>query len=77
MHPFLAVGRLVLADADGPPVTEIVPIRVHGHDSSWPPILAFCVFVVVVGGLVASVVFLRRARDATRPAHRSPDRRDG
>ena len=55
------------AGADpGPQVTEIVPIRIHGHDSSWPPVLVFCVVVVVVGGLVAAAVFLRRAWDATR-----------
>jgi hypothetical protein len=73
MHPFLAVGRLVLAAGDGPPVTEVVPVRLHGDDSSWPPVLAFFVFVVVVGGLVAGLVFLRRAREATRPPRRSLD----
>ena len=51
----------------GPPVTEIVPVRIHGHDSSWPPVLVVCVLVVVVGGLVAAFVFLRRARASTRP----------
>jgi len=73
MHPFLAVGRLVLAATGGPPVTEIVPVRLQGDDSSWPPVLVFCVFVVVVGGLVAALVFLRRAREATRPARRTLD----
>jgi uncharacterized integral membrane protein len=57
----------------GPPVTELVPVRVHGHDSSWPPVLVVCVLVVVVGGLFAAVVFLRRARDATRPRRRTLD----
>jgi hypothetical protein len=57
----------------GPPVTEVVPVRIHGHDSSWPPVLLFCVLVVVIGGLVAAIVFLRRARDATRPSGRPLD----
>jgi hypothetical protein len=48
----------------GPPITEIVPVRIHGHDSSWPPILVFGVFVVVVGGIVVCLVFMRRAREA-------------
>ena len=52
----------------GPPVTEVVPVRIHGHDSSWPPVLVFCVLVVVIGCLFAAVVFLRRAREATRRA---------
>jgi hypothetical protein len=51
----------------GPPVTELVRVQVHGHDSSWPPVLVVCVLVVVVGGIFAAVVFLRRARHATRP----------
>ena len=55
----------------GPPVTELVPVR--GHDSSWPPVLIVCVLVVVVGGLVAALVFLRRARAATRPARKPLD----
>ena len=57
----------------GPPVTEVVPVRIHGHDPSWPPVLLFCVLVVVIGGLVAAIVFLRRARDATRPSGRPLD----
>ena len=56
----------------GPPVTEVVPVRIHGHDSSWPPVLIVCVLVVVVGGLVAALVFLRRARrPPDRPGNRS------
>ena len=66
MHQYLAQGLLAAMTDPGPPMTEIVPIRIHGHDSSWPPVLVFCVVVVAVGGLVASVVFLRRAWGATR-----------
>jgi uncharacterized integral membrane protein len=57
----------------GPQVTELVTVRVHGHDSSWPPVLVVCVLVVVIGGLVAAVVFLRRAHEATRPQRRPLD----
>jgi uncharacterized integral membrane protein len=57
----------------GPPVTEVVPVRIHGHDSSWPPILVVCVLVVVLGGLVAAIVFLRRAHEASRPARKRLD----
>ena len=57
----------------GPPVTEVVPVRIHGHDSSWPPVLVVCVLVVVVGGLFAAVVFLRRARGAVRSEPKSLD----
>jgi hypothetical protein len=52
----------------GPPVTDVVPVRIHGQDPSWPPVLVFCVLVVVLGGLMAALVFLGRARRATRPA---------
>ena len=64
MYQYLARGLLAAMTDPGPQVTEIVPIRIHGHDSSWPPVLVFCVAVVVVGGLFAAVVFLRRARGA-------------
>jgi hypothetical protein len=57
----------------GPPITEVVHVRIHGHDSGWPPVLVFCVLVVVIGALFAAVVFLRRARDATRPTGRPLD----
>jgi len=57
----------------GPPITEVVPVRIHGHDSSWPPVLILCALVVVVGGLVAAFVFLRRARAATRPSREPLD----
>ena len=73
MFPYLAVGLLAATDDTGPPITEVVPIRIHGTDTNWPPVLAFCVFVVVLGGLFAAVVFLRRAREATRPDRRPLD----
>jgi hypothetical protein len=57
----------------GPPITEMVPVRIDGHDSSWPPVLALCVLVVVLGGLFAAIVFLRSARASTRPAPRPFD----
>jgi uncharacterized integral membrane protein len=57
----------------GPPVTEVVPVRIHGHDSSWPPILILCVLVVVLGGLVVAIVFLRRAHEATRSERKPLD----
>jgi hypothetical protein len=49
-----------------PPITEIVPVRIHGHDSSWPPVLIFCAIVVVGGGIFVCVVFMRRAGAALR-----------
>jgi uncharacterized integral membrane protein len=53
--------------ADDPPqITEAVPIRVHGTDSNWPPVLVFLAAVVVVGGIFVSIVFMRRVREATR-----------
>ncbi len=73
MLPYPAVGLLAAMVGTGPPVTEIVPVRVHGSDPSWPPVLVFCVVVVVVGGLFAAVVFLRRAREAARPDRRPLD----
>jgi uncharacterized integral membrane protein len=54
---------LMLLARPGTPVT----------DSSWPPILIVCALVVVVGGLVAAIVFLRRAREATRPDRKPLD----
>jgi hypothetical protein len=56
----------MLLYATTPPVTEAVPVRVHGTDAGWPPVLVFCVLLVVAGGIVACVLFLRRARDAAR-----------
>ena len=73
MLVFPVMSSLIGAAEPGPPVTEVVPVRVHGHDSSWPPVLVFLVAVVVVGGLVAAVVFLRSARGAGRPARRPLD----
>ena len=63
----------MLLAAPGPQVTELVRVRPNAHDPSWPPVLLFCVLVVVIGGLVAAIVFLRRARDATRPSGRPLD----
>ena len=77
MHQSPAVGLLAAAATAttvvGPQVTELVPVRPNAHDSSWPPVLVFCVLVVVLGGLFAAVVFLRRARDAARPTGRPLD----
>jgi len=58
----------MLLAAPGPQVTELVRVRPNAHDPSWPPVLVFCVAVVVLGGLFAAVVFMRRAWDAARPA---------
>ena len=52
----------------GPQITELVRVNPNAHDPSWPPVLIFCVAVVVLGGLFAAVVFLRRAWEAARPA---------
>ena len=57
----------------GPQITELVPVRVHEHDPTWPPVLVFCVVVVVLGAVIAAVVFLRRAWSATHPARRPLD----
>ncbi len=73
MHPFLAVGLLVAAADTGPPITEVVPVRIHGTDTNWPPVLVFCVLVVVIGGVFAALVFMRRAHQATRPDRRPLD----
>ena len=75
MHPYPAVGLLAASATatTGPQVTELVRINPNAHDSSWPPVLIFCVAVVVLGGLFVALVFLRRAREAARPAGRSLD----
>jgi hypothetical protein len=81
MHPSPAVGFLAGSATTptgpttglGPQVTELVRVRPNAHDPSWPPVLIVCVAVVVFGGLFVALVFLRRARDATRPAGRSFD----
>ncbi len=73
MLPYPAVGLLAATVDTGPPITEIVPVRIHGTDSGWPPVLVFCVLVVVVVGLFAAIVFLRRAREAARPDRRPLD----
>jgi hypothetical protein len=68
MHPSPAVGLLAATATAttgvGPQVTELVPVRPNAHDASWPPVLVVCVALVVLGGLFAAVVFLRRAWDA-------------
>ena len=59
---------MLLAAAFEPQVTELVRVRPNATDPSWPPVLIVCVAVVVLGGLFAAIVFLRRAREAARPA---------
>jgi len=70
MHPSPAAGLVAASTATaattattvlGPQITELVPVRPNAHDPSWPPVLVFCALVVVLGGLVAAVVFMRRA----------------
>ena len=58
----------MLLAPSGPQVTELVRVRPNAHDPSWPPVLIVCVAVVVLGGLFAAIVFLRRAWDAAHPA---------
>jgi hypothetical protein len=69
MQPSPAVGFLADSATATTGLGSQVTVRVRPdvHDSSWPPVLIFCVAVVVLGGLFAAVVFLRRARDAARP----------
>lgn len=55
----------------GSPYYEQVPIRIHGHDSSWPPVLIAAVLVVVFGGLFLSFVFLRNVRATLRAERRN------
>ena len=55
----------------GSPYYEQVPIRIHGHDTSWPPVLVAAVLVVVFGGLFLSFVFLRNVRAALRAERRN------
>ncbi len=75
MHPSPAVGLLVASATatTGPQVTELVRVNPNAHDPSWPPVLIVCVAVVVLGGLFAAIVFLRRAWEAARPSGRSLD----
>jgi hypothetical protein len=63
----------MLLGPPGPQVTELVRVDPNAHDPSWPPVLIVCVAVVVLGGLFAALVFLRRAWDAARPSGRSLD----
>jgi len=55
----------------GAPFYEQVPIRIHGHDTSWPPVLVASVLVVVLGGLFLALVFLRNVRAALRAERRN------
>jgi hypothetical protein len=75
MHLLPAVGLLAATSttAAGPPVTELVPVHPDAHDPTWPPVLIACVAAVVLGGFFAAVVFLRRAREAARPAREPLD----
>jgi hypothetical protein len=73
MHLLAGLTTLVAANDPGPSVTELVPVRPNAHDSSWPPVLVVCVAVVVLGGLLAAVVFFRRAWAASRPARGTLD----
>jgi hypothetical protein len=79
MHPLPAVGFLAATSTTsaGPPITELVPVHADASDPSWPPVLIACVAVVVLGGLLAAIVFLRQARDSARagtpPRHRRLD----
>jgi len=67
---FGLVSVVLAASADpGPQLTEIVRVRPNSHDPSWPPVLVFCVAVVVLGALFAALVFLRRAWAAAHPSH--------
>jgi hypothetical protein len=73
MEPSRVLAAFHAATDPGPQVTELVPVRPNAHDPSWPPVLVFCVAVVVVGSIVAAVVFLRQARRAGRPVRRNLD----
>jgi hypothetical protein len=73
MRVFSGISSLIGATDPGPPVTELVPVRVHGHDPSWPPVLVFLVAAVALGGLFAAAVFLRRAWGAAHPTRRTFD----
>ena len=55
----------------GSPAYEQVPIHIHGHDTSWPPVLIAVVLVVVFGGLFLSFVFLRNVRATLRAERRN------
>lgn len=59
---------MLLAAASEPQVTELVRVRPNASDPSWPPVLIVCVALVVLGGLFAAVVFLRRAWEAAHPS---------
>jgi hypothetical protein len=75
MHPSPAVAHLAATSttATAPPGLEVVPVHPNANDPSWPPVLIVCVAVVVLGGLVAALIFLRRAWRAAHPARRPLD----
>lgn len=59
------------ATTPGSPFYEPVPVRIHGHDTSWPPVLIVAVLVVVFGGLFLAMVFLRNVRATLRAERRN------
>jgi hypothetical protein len=75
MHSSPAVGPLAATSTTGadPRFYEVVPVRPNAHDPSWPPVLIVGVAVVVLGGLIAAAIFLRRAWDAAHPTRGSLD----
>ena len=72
LAPVVAALPVPTTTPSGSPFYEQVPIRIHGHDTSWPPILIVAVLVVVFGGLFLAMVFLRNVR-ATLRAERRDD----
>jgi hypothetical protein len=52
---------------------EVVPVRPNAHDSSWPPVLVVGVAIVVLGGLLAAAIFLRRAWVSAHPVREPLD----
>ena len=57
----------------GPQFYEVVPVRPNAHDPSWPPVLIVGVAIVLLGGLLAAMIFLRRAWEAAHPAREPLD----
>jgi hypothetical protein len=66
-----ATTTLTPTTTPGYPFYERVPVRLHGHDTSWPPVLIVVVLVVVFGGLFLAVVFLRNVRATLRAERRN------
>jgi hypothetical protein len=71
LAPVVAALPVPTTTTPGYPFYEQVPIRIHGHDTSWPPVLVAAVLVVVFGGLFLSVVFLRNVRATLRTERRN------